>query len=406
MAKQLQLRRGTTAEHSSFTGAVGEITVDTTKDTVVVHNGSTAGGTPLATEAYVATKADSATTLAGYGITDAYTKTDVYTKTEVNNKPTGFKNYIINGGFDVWQRGVSQTSSGYGSADRWSFVNSGTSTRTINQTIATDTDRPYFNASKILGITLTALDEYNSGRGIRHGQSIEDVTRLAGKTVTLSFWARATTAMPIETTMQQIFGSGGSPSSAVSGIGATRHQLTTSWQKFTTTFTVPSIVGKILGTDGVHTSYTNCKFHLMADSATVVSEGLTGILQPPNGTIVFIAQVQLEEGSVATPFEQRPYGLELSLCQRYYQRYPSFVVSGFVGGNASGITHDITYPLNEVMRVSPSISVNGGWALLNAGNNGINANSSNNMVRIHTGVTTPNVGYYAVAYDVILSAEL
>ena len=44
----LQLRRGTTAEHSSFTGLVGEITVDTTKDTIVVHDGVTAGGVPLA----------------------------------------------------------------------------------------------------------------------------------------------------------------------------------------------------------------------------------------------------------------------------------------------------------------------------------------------------------------------
>lgn len=49
MAKQLQLRRGTTTEHTTFTGAAGEITVDTTKDTVVVHDGATAGGNPLAT---------------------------------------------------------------------------------------------------------------------------------------------------------------------------------------------------------------------------------------------------------------------------------------------------------------------------------------------------------------------
>jgi len=53
MATILQLRRGTTVQHSSFTGAVGEVTVDTTKDTVVVHDGTTAGGFPLATEAYV-----------------------------------------------------------------------------------------------------------------------------------------------------------------------------------------------------------------------------------------------------------------------------------------------------------------------------------------------------------------
>ena len=50
MAKKLQLRRGTTTQHSSFTGAEGEVTVDTTKDTAVVHDGSTAGGTPLAKE--------------------------------------------------------------------------------------------------------------------------------------------------------------------------------------------------------------------------------------------------------------------------------------------------------------------------------------------------------------------
>ena len=50
MAKLLKLRRGTTSQHSSFTGAEGEVTVDTTKDTVVVHDGSTAGGHPLVKE--------------------------------------------------------------------------------------------------------------------------------------------------------------------------------------------------------------------------------------------------------------------------------------------------------------------------------------------------------------------
>ncbi|MFZ9959083.1 MAG: hypothetical protein ACO3GP_01730 [Candidatus Limnocylindrus sp.] len=53
MATQVQQRRGTTSEHSTFTGAVGEITVDTTKDTAVVHDGSTAGGHPLLKEAAI-----------------------------------------------------------------------------------------------------------------------------------------------------------------------------------------------------------------------------------------------------------------------------------------------------------------------------------------------------------------
>jgi len=48
MAKRLQLRGGTTSQHSTFTGALREVTVDTDKDTLVVHDGATAGGFPLA----------------------------------------------------------------------------------------------------------------------------------------------------------------------------------------------------------------------------------------------------------------------------------------------------------------------------------------------------------------------
>ena len=56
MATILQLRRGTTTQHSTFTGAEGEVTIDTTKDTVVVHDGSTVGGVPLAKESAIASK--------------------------------------------------------------------------------------------------------------------------------------------------------------------------------------------------------------------------------------------------------------------------------------------------------------------------------------------------------------
>jgi len=61
MATQIQFRRGTTAEHSTFTGAVGEVTVDTDKDTAVVHDGSTAGGIPLAKESAIPTTGTIAT---------------------------------------------------------------------------------------------------------------------------------------------------------------------------------------------------------------------------------------------------------------------------------------------------------------------------------------------------------
>jgi hypothetical protein len=48
MPKQVQIRRGTTVQHATFTGAEGELTVDTDKKTLVVHDGSTVGGNPLA----------------------------------------------------------------------------------------------------------------------------------------------------------------------------------------------------------------------------------------------------------------------------------------------------------------------------------------------------------------------
>ena len=53
MARRLQLRRGSTSQHNSFTGAIGEVTVDTSKKTLVVHDGLTQGGIPLAKESSV-----------------------------------------------------------------------------------------------------------------------------------------------------------------------------------------------------------------------------------------------------------------------------------------------------------------------------------------------------------------
>lgn len=59
MATVIQRRRGTTAQHATFAGAVGEITVDTTKKVAVVHDGATLGGVPMAKESDVAGKANS-----------------------------------------------------------------------------------------------------------------------------------------------------------------------------------------------------------------------------------------------------------------------------------------------------------------------------------------------------------
>ena len=53
MSRQIQIRRGTSAEHTNFTGAIGEITMDTTNKTLRVHDGTTAGGIPLAKQSEI-----------------------------------------------------------------------------------------------------------------------------------------------------------------------------------------------------------------------------------------------------------------------------------------------------------------------------------------------------------------
>jgi hypothetical protein len=57
MATQVQLRRGNTLQTSTFTGAVAEVTIDTDKETIVVHDGTTVGGYPLARESSVSSNA-------------------------------------------------------------------------------------------------------------------------------------------------------------------------------------------------------------------------------------------------------------------------------------------------------------------------------------------------------------
>lgn len=270
---------------------------------------------------------------------------------EVIGGSYGFKNYIINGNFDIWQykdAGLTypQTSSAYGSDDRWGNANLG-STKTHSQIACTDVERALFNASYFSRTVVTSVVGANNV--VLKQQSIENVTRLAGKTVTLSFWAKADSSKNIEVRFLQTFGGGGSPSANVNNIGQQLVALTTTWQKKTITVTLPSIVGKTLGTNGIQDTATWLRFIFDAGASY---EGNT--VGQQSGTFD-IAQVQLEEGSVATPFEQRPVGLELSLCQRYYgklnsyyMRYDDAITNGTYGCS-------LNYPVRP--RVIPTISL-------------------------------------------------
>ena len=239
----------------------------------------------------------------------------------VNDSAMMFRNKIINGNFDFWQRGPYQTSSGYGSADRWYNEHVGSS-KTVTQQAFTvgQTEVPGNPKYYLRHVTTSAS---GAGNAVVPNQRIEDVRTLAGKTATLSFWAKADGNKDIVTEFVQYFGSGGSPSpsSFVFGIGPTTHSLTTSWQKFTATVSIPSISGKTIGTD--ENSWLGLYFWFDAGSDF---NSRTNSLGQQSGTFD-IAQVQLEEGNVATPFEQRPYAIEYPLVGRYFQFFTTHQIS-------------------------------------------------------------------------------
>ena len=262
----------------------------------------------------------------------------------INSGPlAGFRNAIINGNFDIWQRGTSFASPATSSftADRWKiqFNNTG-ATRTLSRQsfVLGQTDVPgeptyfmRFNQSVAgSGGTFTQLDQY-----------IESVRTFAGQQVTISFWAKAAagTTMP-GVALQQYFGTGGSPSGLGGATAASSVALTTAWQKFSYQVTLPSISGKTLGTDN--------------------NDALIAVFfMPLNATFTIdIAQVQVEPGPVATPFERRPIGTELSLCQRYFWNHTPSAVSHTSHDYAGTGVEYINIPFGLTMRTTPTIAYN------------------------------------------------
>lgn len=266
---------------------------------------------------------------------------------DVSNSSLMFRNKIINGNFDIWQRGTSQTLTGYGSDDRWNNDHVGSTKTTSRQTFTLgQTDVP--NSPKYWSRTIVTSVANPANYSLKF-QRVEDVSSLSGQTITLSFWAKADATKNIAVEFVQNFGTGGSPSAAVTGIGVTTCALTTSWQKFTITTTLPSISGKVLGTN--NNDALQVTFWFEASSSF---NARTNSLGQQSGTFD-IAQVQLEAGTVATPFEQRPVGLELSLCQRYYQQWKSAQATP-----RTGATTEIVLNVRPqvAMRVDPTVTIN------------------------------------------------
>ena len=245
-----------------------------------------------------------------------------------NNGPlAGFRNKIINGCFRLWQRATSQTSSGYGSDDRWGNLHGGGTTKTHSQQVFTvgQTDVP--GNPEYYSRTVVTTGGGTSDYCIKQ-QKIEGVQTFSGETAIISFCAKADASRNIAIEYNQVFGSGGS--SSVDSIEVTTYNLTTSWQEFYTVVEMPSISGKAIGIDD------SLNVNIWLDAGTTF-DSRTNSLGNQSGTFD-ISQIQLEPGPYATPFENRPFGTEFDLCERYWEksyRYNQYVQSNTARGAAS-----------------------------------------------------------------------
>lgn len=313
------------------------------------------------------------------------------------------KNIIINGNFDVWQRGTSQTSSGYGSADRWSNTHSG-STKTCSQQTFTIGQTAIPNNPKYFLRTVTTTAN-STGNWVIQSQRIEDVTRFSGKTLTLSFWAKADANRNIATEFVQDFGTGGTPSDRVYALGVVTCALTTSWQKFTVTVTLPSVSGKTLGT----TTISYLQLNLWFDGGSTYTDR-NNSLGSQSGTFD-IAQVQLEEGTAASNFEYRHPSEELQLCCRYYFQHTVAQQGTRFNFPITTISTTVarqSFVVPVPMRIPPTITIDN-WSATGLGGQPTATSSSSYSISaihaIYTGTFTSGMSGQC-GVDIILNAEI
>jgi hypothetical protein len=257
--------------------------------------------------------------------------------------PESQGNAIINGAFDIWQRGTSISNFGFFSlytSDRWIF-NSTNTGRTISRQPTNDT-------TNLPDIQFCARVQRDSGNSLLDvsglSQSLETANSIpfVGKRVTFSFYARAGAnySATSNALVARVISGTGTDQNAVNGFTGSvalidnSATLTTTWQRFTYSATVP----------------TNSR------QLAVFFRGT------PTGTAgandwFEVTGVQLEAGSAATPFRRNANSLqgELAACQRYYQRISVPSDREIAVGFAANTTQIRFYfDLTTSMRIPPN----------------------------------------------------
>ena len=337
------------------------------------------------------------------------TTTSVYVDPKTGGVQAGlmlFRNAIINGDMRINQRGTSTnlaSMSAVGATvgyvvDRWCVLRSGYATDSqMAQGTNGVSDLPFTEAgittfsrvSRIVSTSSTAAINFS------YGLESQDSKKFAGKTVTLSFYYRTGANFSSSALNAYIVTGKGNDE------GLQRGSSITGYQANTASFTASL-------------NWSRAKYTVTITDTAVTQIGVSFQLIPTGtaGTADYfdITGVQLELGSVATPFEVRPYPVELQLCQRYYEIGPrGYYTYGtaFGGGYLNFISYKVSKRSSGTVTVYDDVNnankVRGYGPSSSAADN-IGVGIENSSITGFTVTTTWGYGFIALYW--IASSEL
>ena len=308
------------------------------------------------------------------------------------------RNVIHNGLFNVAQRGAGAfgTSGAY-TLDRWVLAFNSDTGVGVQQIALLDSARTQIGdeaAAYCLQLATTGNAAASAFTQIY--QPIEGVRRLAGKTITVSFWATSGTGLKLGINGYSNYGTGGSPSAAASWASpGSSVTLTTTWARYSLTFTVPTASGKTLGTNNNDSNIL--QIFLSSGATNNAAAGNIGV----QSGVVQIWGVQLEVGSVMTALD---YGgspqQQLAQCQRFY-RFGVLFGQGY-GGVASAAAAVVdSYPVP--MRATPTVVAS---SVSNTNISGAAVGASGSLGMVYANGSTAAAGNWTFSINYTASADL
>jgi len=258
------------------------------------------------------------------------------------------RNFIHNSMFRVQQRGAGAfTGNNVYSADRW-VQQQVTSTLSTSIIALADADKAAIGDDQArYALQMVCGGTAGAGDYALMSQRIENTRRLGNKTLTASFWARATSGAPkVGVEGVQTWGAGGSPSASVTGIGSVPFTLSTAWARYSMTALWPSTAGKTYGTT-LGTDFSVLNFWLSSGATFNSRAGGIGV----QSYTLQLWGVQLENAPIASPLEKPDLALDWDHCLRFCCK-----LSINEEASAAGLM-TTSFPFPQPMRATPTATV-------------------------------------------------